>query len=63
MKTLMLPGAILTLVMFTTSCMAEKKTPGPGCDLKVGDGVGAFPVVKAGGVDDGVEVGQGLCYL
>lgn len=61
MKTLMLPGAVLTLAMVATSCTAEEKTP--GCDLKVGDGVGAFRVVKAGGVDDGVEVGQGLCYL
>lgn len=31
--------------------------------LQVGDSVGAFDVTKCGGaVDDGVEVGQKLCY-
>lgn len=31
--------------------------------LQVGDSVGAFDVVKcAGAVDDGVKVGQQLCY-
>jgi hypothetical protein len=33
------------------------------CDLKVGGNVGAFPVFKAGGVDDGVKAGKKLCYL
>jgi hypothetical protein len=30
--------------------------------LQVGDSVGAFDVVKCGGSDDGVSVGQQLCY-
>ncbi len=30
--------------------------------LAVGDAVGAFQVVKAGGIDDGVPPGEQLCY-
>lgn len=30
--------------------------------LQVGDAVPAFQVVKCGGADDGVKVGQQLCY-
>ncbi len=30
--------------------------------LQVGEPVGVFRVVKVGGVDDGVAVGQLLCY-
>ena len=61
MRALMSAAAVVTVAMLATSCSANDKTP--GCDLKVGDGVGAFQVVKVGGVDDGVEVGRGLCYL
>ena len=61
MRTLMCVGAAVALATIAASCTAEEKTP--GCDLKIGDGVGAFQVVKAGGVDDGVEVGKGLCHL
>lgn len=61
MRTLMSVGAALTLAMVAISCAAEEKQP--GCELKVGDVVSAFGVVKAGGVDDGVEVGSSLCYL
>ena len=61
MRTLMWTGAVIALATAAAGCAAEEKTP-PG-DLKVGDDVGAFQVVKAGGADDGVEVGEGLCYL
>ncbi len=61
MRILMSVGAAVALAWVAVSCVAEETKP--GCDLKVGDGVGAFQVVKAGGVDDGVKVGQGLCYL
>ena len=61
MRTLMSVGTALALAMVATSCAAKDEQP--GCDLKVGDGVGAFQVIKAGGADDGVEVGKGLCYL
>ena len=30
--------------------------------LEVGQSVGAFDVVKYGGADDGIAVGQQLCY-
>lgn len=33
------------------------------CDIKSGDSVGAYTVVKCGGIDDGVAVGKKLCYL
>ena len=59
MRTLILVSAALALATVATPGVAA----GPGCDLKVGDGVGAFPVVKAGGAEDGVEVGKTLCYL
>jgi hypothetical protein len=35
----------------------------PSCDLKVGGSVGAYKVVKVGGIDDGVEAGKALCYM
>ena len=59
MRTLMSVGAALAIGMVAVSCAAQKEEGG----LKVGDGVGAFQVVKAGGVDDGVEVGKKLCYM
>jgi len=61
MRALMWMGAALALAVVATSCAADEK--GSGCDLKVGDNVGAFPVVKAGGAEDGVKVGETLCYL
>ena len=61
MRTFTWAGAAVALAMFASACAAKEKEP--GCVLKIGDGVGAFQVVKAGGVDDGVEVGKGLCYL
>ncbi len=54
-------SAVVTLAMLAASCAAEEKAS--RCKLKVGDGVGAFQVVKAGGVDDGVEAGKALCYM
>ena len=59
MRTLISVGAALALAMVAVPGAAE----GPGCNLKVGDGVPAFQVVKAGGVDDGVEAGKDLCYI
>ena len=61
MRTMMWMGAAIALATVAARCAEEEKTL--LCDLKVGDGVGAFQVVKAGGADDGVEVGEGLCYL
>lgn len=63
MRTWMSVGAVAALAMLAGSCMAADKAEGPGCGLKVDGGVGAFQVVKAGGIDDGVEVGKGLCYI
>ncbi|HEV2968719.1 MAG TPA: hypothetical protein VGY55_01945 [Pirellulales bacterium] len=50
---------ILTAGIFSTSAVAAEFRSGP----QVGDLVGAFQVVKAAGaVDDGVSVGDELCY-
>jgi hypothetical protein len=38
--------------------MAEELTSGPA----VGESLGAFNVVKCAGPDDGVQIGQELCY-
>ena len=60
MRTVMAIGAGTVLaVLFGAACAGEES----GRGLKVGDGVGAFKVVKAGGIDDGVEVGKNLCYM
>jgi len=59
MKTLMSVSAALAMTMVATSCAGAE----PGLGLKVGDGVGAFQVVKAGGAEDGAKVGQSLCYI
>ncbi len=60
MKTLLSVSAALALALVAGSCAGGEPSPD---GLKVGDGVGAFQVVKAGGVDDGVEAGAKLCYL
>jgi len=59
MKTLMSVSAALAMALVATSCADAE----PGLGLSVGDGVGAFQVVKAGGAEDGVEVGKTLCYI
>lgn len=51
-----LAGAMLVLAV---AAGAGDLKSGP----QVGDGVGAFNVVKCGGVDDGVDVGEQLCYV
>lgn len=48
------------LVHAPFSSMAAAAEPSSG--LAVGDAVGAFQVVKAGGIDDGVPAGEQLCY-
>lgn len=49
-------GAVLALA---TAAGAGELKSGP----QVGDSVGAFNVVKCGGVDDDVDVGEQLCYV
>jgi Cu/Ag efflux protein CusF len=52
-------GLALAIGMLATAARAEEFTSGP----QVGDLVGAFTVVKAAGAaDDGVAVGDELCY-
>jgi len=64
MKMLMRCGAAVALV----ACAAVAGEKGAGekglkSGLQIGDSVGAFDVIKCGGVeDDGVSVGQQLCY-
>ena len=60
MRTVITIGAGALLAIFAGAAPAGEE---PGCGLKVGDGAGAFKVVKAGGIDDGVEVGKNLCYM
>ncbi len=61
MRTVMTIGAGALLVILAGAAPAGEESDRGG--LKVGDGVGAFKVVKAGGIDDGVEVGKNLCYM
>ena len=61
MKTVMTIGAGALLVILAGAAPAGEEPGHVG--LKVGDGTGAFKVVKAGGIDDGVEVGKTLCYM
>lgn len=49
-------GVVLALAV---ACGAGELKSGP----QVGDSVGAFNVVKCAGVDDGVNVGEQLCYV
>jgi hypothetical protein len=59
MKVLMSCGAAVALLA-GVAIAGEK---GLKSGLQVGDSVGAFDVVKCGGAkDDGVSVGQKLCY-
>jgi hypothetical protein len=58
MKSKSLSAAAALFALAAAACAAE-----PSCDLGVGDSVGAYKVVKAGGGDDGVEVGKTLCYM
>ena len=51
-------GLALALVASATVAGAEELESG----LPVGKFVGAFDVVKCAGPDDGVQIGQQLCY-
>ena len=51
-------GAAVALVAVAAIAGDEELKSG----LQVGDSVPAFQVVKCGGADDGVKVGQQLCY-
>lgn len=59
MRTLTSYGLALAVVASVgVAVAAEKVKSGP----QVGDSVGFFNVTKCGGADDGVKVGQTLCY-
>ncbi len=59
MRVLASCGAAVALL--AAAALAGEKALKSG--LQVGDAVGAFQVVKCGGVaDDGVKLGQELCY-
>jgi hypothetical protein len=64
MKVFMSCGA--AVVLLACAAIAGEKgaaEKGLKSGLQVGDSVGAFDVIKCGGVDDdGVSVGQQLCY-
>jgi hypothetical protein len=51
-------GLATALLSGGTFAMAEELKSG----LDVGESVGAFNVVKCAGPDDGVQIGQELCY-
>jgi hypothetical protein len=53
------PMVAVAVVTLSTSAWAGD----PSCDLNVGGSVGAYKVVKVGGLDDGVEAGKSLCYM
>jgi hypothetical protein len=53
------PMVAAAVVVLSTAAWADD----PSCDLKVGGSVGAYKVVKVGGIDDGVEAGKALCYM
>jgi hypothetical protein len=64
MKVFMSCGAAVVLLA-CAAIAGEKDAAEKGLKsgLQVGDSVGAFDVIKCGGVeDDGVSVGQQLCY-
>ena len=42
--------------------IAEPEKRNVACGLMLGDRIDAFQVVKVGGIDDGVPVGEELCY-
>jgi hypothetical protein len=58
MKRRYLSVAVAAFALTTAACAEDVK-----CGLGVGDSVGAYKVVKAGGLDDGIEVGKSLCYM
>ena len=58
MRVFVVMGTAALLAAQTFSVRAADVESG----LKLGDAVGAFQVVKKGGIDDGVEVDKALCY-
>ena len=58
MKHRFLAVTAVAFALSTAACANE-----PACELGAGDSVGAYKVVKAGGLDDGVKVGKPLCYM
>jgi hypothetical protein len=59
MRSLTCFGLVVALSAIATAASAEDLKSG----LQVGDSVGAFQVVKCSGAEeDGVKVGQQLCY-
>ncbi len=50
--------AVAAIALSTAVCAEDLK-----CGLDVGGSVGAYKVVKAAGLDDGVKVGKSLCYM
>jgi len=61
MRTVISVAAASALAVVAMSCSAKHEERDDG--LKVGDGLGTFQVVKAGGIDDGVQAGKSLCYM
>ena len=58
MKRKYLSVAVAAFALSAAACAEDAKS-----GLGVGDSVGAYKVVKAAGLDDGVEVGKSLCYM
>ena len=58
MRNLVAFGFAAALLSSACAARAEELESG----LEVGQSVGAFDVVKYGGADDGIAVGQQLCY-
>lgn len=52
-------GVVGAMLALTVAAGAGELKSGP----QVGESVGAFNVVKCSGVDDGVSVGEQLCYV
>ena len=56
---LLVPLGVASVLLMSTAARADELKSG----LQVGQSVGAFDVVKCGGApNDGVRVGQTLCY-
>lgn len=58
MRSVAVLGAAAAVLLCTSVGSAEELKSG----LQVGQSVPAFQVVKCGGPEDGVNVGQQLCY-
>jgi hypothetical protein len=58
MKAIVALGLAAAWAACVTTASAEELKSG----LQVGDFVGAFDVEKCAGIEDGVKVGQKLCY-